>query len=105
VVTCQRFFTGSHQITYFAVRSPEKTKARRVMEGISSGGEHESSKGCSKMTADVIRAELFGQLAIHRNQDRAASDIVVREVDKTEASPWLQLTRWSTYLDGYILFV
>jgi hypothetical protein len=54
-------------------------------------------------TKEAVRAELFGQLAIHRGQSQAGDRIVAKEVDKTEASPWLDLTRWTIYLAGHPL--
>jgi hypothetical protein len=53
--------------------------------------------------ADLVHAELFGQLHDRRQETEAATEIVRKEVDRTEVSPWLELTRWSKYLDGHSL--
>ena len=102
-VTCQRLFGSLHQSNYFAVYSPEETKARIATARKAQGGENGSLHDIRPATEEVVRAELFGQLAVHREQHRATSSIVAKEIDKTEASPWLQLTRWATYLSGHSL--
>jgi hypothetical protein len=51
-----------------------------------------------------VRAEIFGQLAVHRERDQAVSSVIATDIDRTEVSPWLELTRWSTYLRGHSLF-
>jgi hypothetical protein len=85
------------------VYSPEETKAWRSIARKAQCGENRSLHAIRPATEEVVRAELFGQLAVHREQHRATSGIVTRETDKTEASPWLQLTRWATYLSGHSL--
>lgn len=52
---------------------------------------------------DLVRAKMFGRLAIHREKDQASSSIVAKEIDISEVSPWLKLTVWSTYLSGHSL--
>jgi hypothetical protein len=102
-VTCQRLFGSRDQSTYFAVYSPSETKARKALEGKADVDSGSASHDVQPAITEVVRAELFGQLMIHREQNRAKSSIVAKEIDKTEVSPWLELTRWATYLGGHSL--
>ncbi len=98
-VSCQRFFVAGHQSIYFEVISPEEAKQRRAKAKRVNGP---LNPGLVLAEADLVHAELFGQLHDRRQEIEAATE-VRREVDRTEVSPWLELTRWSKYLDGHSL--
>lgn len=102
-VTCQRLFGSRDQSFYFAVYSPAETKARKMLEDKVDVEEDSVPNDKKSNSREAARAELFGRLAIHSGQSRANNSIVAEEVDKTEASPWLDLTRWTTYLAGHSL--
>jgi hypothetical protein len=102
-VTCQRVFASGHQSNYFAVYSPAETKARKMIEQDGQEPKGKATGSFPPVIEDLVRAEIFGQLAIHRERDQATSGIVAKEADRTEVSPWLELTRWFTYLSGHSL--
>jgi hypothetical protein len=102
-VMCQRLFGGRDQSFYFAVHSPAETKVRRMLKCKADVEDSSDPDARKPTTKEAVRAELFGQLAIHRGQSQASDRIVAKEVDKTEASPWLDLTRWTIYLAGHPL--
>jgi hypothetical protein len=52
----------------------------------------------------LVHAELFGQLRDRWQEIDVAAEIVHKEVDIMEVSPWLELMRWSKYLDGHSLY-
>jgi hypothetical protein len=90
-VMCQRLFGGCDQSFYFAVHPPAETK-RRMLECKADVEGYSDPDAKKPTTKEAVRAELFGQLAIHRGQSQAGDRIVAREVDKTEDSPWLDTT-------------
>lgn len=100
-VSCQRFFVSGHQSIYFEVISPEEAQQRRAK---AKRANSPSNPGFVLAEADLVHAELFGQLHDRRRQIEAATEIVRKEVDRTEVSPWLELTRWPKYLDGHSLY-
>jgi hypothetical protein len=100
---CQRLFGGRDQSFSFAVHSPAETKVRRMLK-CKADVEGSSDPDAKKPTIkEAVRVELFGQLAIHREHSQAGDRIVAKEVNKTEALPWLDLTRWTIYLAGHPL--
>jgi hypothetical protein len=102
-VMCQRVFASGHQSNYFAVYSPAETKTRKMTE---QDGQQPKGKATGNVTTsieDLVRTEIFGQLAVHHERGQAASSVIAKETDRTEVSPWLELTRWSTYLSGHSL--
>jgi len=101
VVTCQRLFASGYQSNYFEVLSPEDTRRRRA--GLDRAAR--ARRGVSQVPtrADLARAEITDRLATHQQSIQAVRGTVNKHVDKTEVSPWLQLTRWSTYLHGHKL--
>jgi hypothetical protein len=102
-VACQRFFTSGHQSTYFKVLSREESKRRQTDATQDSGrrGQNGTPEGLTE--ADLVHAEISLQLSTYQKGLKATREVVNKDVDKTEISPWLQLTRWSTYLDGHSL--
>lgn len=102
-VMCQRVFVSGCQSKYFAVYSPEETKTRKMIEQDGQEPKGKAPGAVPPAIEDLVRAEIFGQLAVHRERHQAADSIIAKETDKTEVSPWLELTRWSTYLSGHSL--
>ena len=100
-VSCQRFSMAGHQSIYFEVISPEEAKQRRAK---ASRANDPPTPGLVLTEADLVHAELFGQLHDRRQEIEAATKIVCKEVDRTEVSPWLEIMRWSKYLDGHSLY-
>jgi hypothetical protein len=102
-VSCQRFFASGHQSTCFTVLPPEESRRRQIdaTHGLRRQGLSLASKGQTE--ADLVHAEAFHQLFSHRKAMEATKEVVNMDFDRTEVSPWLQLTRWSTCLDGHSL--
>jgi len=97
-VTCQRLFASGHQSKYFAVLAPEETRKRQAA---ADRGARPQLQVPTR--TDLARAEIYDRLAAHQQCVRTDIETVSEHVDKTEVSPWLQLTRWSTYLHGHTL--
>lgn len=51
----------------------------------------------------MLRAQPKILFVHYRENDRVASSVVAKGLEKTDISPWLELTRWSTYLGGHCL--
>ncbi|CEL11799.1 hypothetical protein ASPCAL14895 [Aspergillus calidoustus] len=90
VVSCQRFYVtqaGSH---FFEVTYTAALTAARGMK-----------KKPALTPAELVRARVDqalreGEVAV----ERAAGQVLVLDPHLTEASPWLELTRWPEYLRG-----
>jgi hypothetical protein len=96
-------FASGHQSNYFAVYTPAKTKTRKMIEQNGQAPKGKAIGSIPPAIEDLVRAEIFGQLAVHRERDQAVSSVIATDIDRTEVSPWLELTRWSTYLRGHSL--
>lgn len=87
ILHCQRFFSNGKGSQFFAV-TPLATAERVGQAG--------------KMNeADFVQAQV--NQALQQSWDRAAGEqeLISTNKDFTEASPWLELTRWPEYLGGY----
>jgi hypothetical protein len=96
--SCQRFFVQGPQSTYFRVNrtygagdeylSPQEPKKE---------ASHSSSPG------EQMRAEVLEQLRVAEEEQRGAADIILGRASKTEISPWLEMTKWPSYLEGHTM--
>ncbi|KAL3707137.1 hypothetical protein TMatcc_005114 [Talaromyces marneffei ATCC 18224] len=86
-VSCQRFFTTGRSSQYFAVTPP-------------SSHNQEQSPALPSIT-HWIEAQINTALARSEAMIDVASKTIQSHSVPTEASPWLDMTRWGDYLRGY----
>ena len=85
-VRCQRFFSHGSHAQYFEVLAPMVTPMEE---------EPLASAGGSLSTA------VLQQLAVIEEQQTSRSQIIEVPQSTKEVSPWLELTRWPSYLRGH----
>lgn len=91
-VTCQRVFVSGFQSKYFAVNSPEETKTRKMIEQDRQEPKGKVTGTVSPATEDLVRAEIFGQLAVHRERHQAAGSIIVLRFKRQTGKPTIMLS-------------
>lgn len=89
LVCCQRFFHTGRHTSYFTVLSE-----RRV---------EDSDARQRDANPDSIAASVLQDLAIIEQDQEKRGNIASEEKSEKETSPWLQLTRWLSYLNGHCL--
>lgn len=88
-VRCQRFFASGQHAGYFEVR-PARIR--------------QSSEARFKASGpDALVTAVLQDLAILERVQRERVEVVSDDPSLKEVSPWLQLTRWPSYLQGYKL--
>jgi hypothetical protein len=93
-VSCQRLFVSGAKSHYFEVITPtelqeeERTKRRMNMATMLS-------------EADYIRLQINEALEEGDQKAQAREDVIRDNATQTEVSPWLEMTRWPKYLQGY----
>lgn len=84
-VPCQRLFASGHGSQFFEVQVDAERPAVGAVREVS--------------TKDAILSELASLEKTQQHADR----MIVATSSVKEVSPWLQLTRWLSYLDGHAL--
>lgn len=86
-VKCQRFFTSCAHSGYFEV--------------LPAADERRTQQALDMKESDFIQAQV--DLALLRSDGfaEAEDEVAPTNPDVTEASPWLELTRWPEYVRGY----
>lgn len=92
----QRFFAGGKGSQCFRVRAPQS-------HGEHSTPEHLDRPGQIAETDDSVTAAVLQDLATRVEKHCRGFLIVHKKPAKSEVFPWLERSRWSTYLDGCAL--
>jgi hypothetical protein len=85
-IYCQRFFVQGIQASFSKVNV-----LKQVQELV---------KARLRGHADLYRALIDEQLTVGKHGQDARAKIYSSQVSKTEVLPWLEMTRWSRYLNG-----
>lgn len=85
-VYCQRFFVSGPQSSYFTVSVPTEIEIR------------EKSGPLDK--ADIVRALFDEELERSGYEQQRSAPAYDDQSDRTNASPWLEMTRWPRYFNG-----
>jgi hypothetical protein len=52
---------------------------------------------------DFMMVQVLEQLSAAGQEQREAADIIWDRASKTEISPWLEMTRWPSYLHEHLM--
>jgi hypothetical protein len=85
-IYCQRFFVQGIQASFFKANVPKQVQ--------------ELVKARVRGHADLYRALIDEQLTVGKHGRDVRAKIYSSQVSKTEVLPWLEMTRWSRYLNG-----
>lgn len=86
-VRCQRFFHTGHHTSYFMIHSDSQL-------------QHNDSRHQSPESGSMAASVLRNFAALERDQEKQGN-VSCQETSRKETSPWLQLTRWLSYLHGH----
>ena len=102
-VSCQIFFVSGPQSMFFAVVSPAERSEIRRREGAAAEALARSQRADAMSEADFVWTETSRALEAGEQRIAEATGVLSKSGGPTEVSPWLELTRWSTYLHGHNL--
>jgi hypothetical protein len=88
-VCCQRFFHTGRHTSYFTVLSEGRLEDRDPQQ--------------LAAKPNSIAASVLQDLATIEQDQQKQGNIASEETSEKETSPWLQLTRWLSYLHGHCL--
>ena len=93
-VFCQRFFVHGPQSAYFVVVPlPQRTISPTEYGGL--------DEGVKITPEDLLRAEIDRQLGENTQTIETWQEKIPNAAKMAEVSPWLEMTRWPKYLNGY----
>ena len=88
---------------FFAVVSPAERSEIRRREGAAAEALARSQRADAMSEADFVWTETSRALEAGEQRIAEATGVLSKSGGPTEVSPWLELTRWSTYLHGHNL--